>query len=144
MTDIKQITGFLHRVALFSSLTNKQIDMIAKRFVEREYPAGSEIVTQGMGGEGFFVVVSGKAQIKRKKSDGSVVELNVIQPGDFLGEMALLDDGLRAASAVALEPTKCLLLTRVDFRAVLKEDSEMAIAVLQEMAKRFRAVLDSM
>jgi CRP-like cAMP-binding protein len=89
-------------------------------------------------------VISGKAQIKRKKSDGSVVDLNIIEPGDFLGEMALLDDGLRTASAVALEPTRCLLLTRWDFMGILKEDADMAIAILQEMAKRFRAALDSM
>jgi CRP/FNR family cyclic AMP-dependent transcriptional regulator len=144
MADIKQIMSYLNRVPLFSSLTNKQMDVVARRFVEREFPTGSEMVTQGSGGEGFFVVVSGKAQIKRKKSDGVVVDLNVIQAGDFLGEMALLDDGLRTASAVVLEPTKCLLLTRWDFLALLKEDPDMAIAVLQEMAKRFRAVLDSM
>ena len=68
--------------------------------------------------------------------------VNTFGPIDFFGELALLDDGLRTASVVATEVTQCLALTRWDFRAVLKEDVDMAITILEEMAQRFRMALD--
>ena len=143
MEDIKTIVGFLRRVPLFHSLKNRQLETLAKRFVGREYPAGKVIVTQGQGGEGFFVVASGKCQAVRERLDGEKVVVNSFEAGDFFGELALLDEtGLRTATVSAIEDTKCLVLTRWDFLAVLKEDAEMSIDILQEMAKRFRIALD--
>jgi len=143
MEDIKTIVGFLHRVPLFHSLKNRQLETLAKRFVERNYPAGKVIVTQGQGGEGFFVVASGKCQAVRERSDGEKVVVNTFEAGDFFGELALLDEnGLRTATVSATEDTKCLVLTRWDFTAILKEDAEMGIDILQEMARRFRIALD--
>ena len=143
MADIKTIVGFLHKVPLFQTLKNRQLEMLAKRFVERSYAAGKVVVTQGQGGEGFFVVVSGKCEAVRERGDGEKIVVNVFGPGDFFGELALLDDsGLRTATVTAVENTVCLVLTRWDFIAVLKEDVEMAIDILQEMAKRFRIALD--
>jgi CRP-like cAMP-binding protein len=143
MEDIKTIVGFLHRVPLFHSLKNRQLETLAKRFVERNYPAGKVIVTQGQGGEGFFVVASGKCQAVRERSDGEKVVVNTFEAGDFFGELALLDEnGLRTATVSATEDSKCLVLTRWDFTAILKEDAEMGIDILQEMARRFRIALD--
>jgi len=71
------------------------------------------------------------------------VVVNTFETGDFFGELALLDEsGLRTATVSAIEDTKCLVLTRWDFTAILKEDAEMGIDILQEMAKRFRIALD--
>ncbi len=144
MSDLKQTVGFLHNVPLFHGLDNRQLEHIAKRMVERDFPAGQSIVTQGKGGEGFFVIVSGKAEALREH-DGAKVTVNNFGATDFFGELALLDDGLRTASVVTSEPTKCLVLTRWDFLAALREgDVEMAIVILQELAKRFRRALDAL
>jgi CRP/FNR family transcriptional regulator, cyclic AMP receptor protein len=145
MSDLKQTTSFLHNVPLFQSLNDRQLELLAKRMVEREYAAGQPIVSQGRGGEGFFVVASGKAEAVRERSDGVKVPVNTFGPTDFFGELTLLDDGLRTASVVASEPTKCLVLTRWDFLAALREsDPEMSILILEELAKRFRRALDSL
>lgn len=144
MSDIKQTVGFLERVPLFQGLSARQLEPIARRMVERSYPAGAAIVTQGTGGEGFFVVVAGKAEAVRQRTDGSSAVVNAFGPMDFFGELALLDDGLRTASVVAQEPTTCLLLTRWDFLAALREDVEMSIVILQELARRFRRALDTL
>ena len=145
MSDLKQTTGFLQNVPLFHSLNNRQLELLAKRMVEREYDSGQNIVTQDRGGEGFFVIVSGKAEALRQRSDGEQVPVNTFGPTDFFGELALLDDGLRTASVVATEPTKCLVLTRWDFLGALREsDPEMAIVILEQLAKRFRRALDSL
>ena len=145
MSDLKQTTGFLQKVPLFQSLNNRQLELLAKRMVERQYAAEQHIVTQDKGGEGFFVIVSGKADAFRQRSDGAQVPVNTFGPTDFFGELALLDDGLRTASVIATEPTKCVVLTRWDFLGALREsDVEMAIVILEQLAKRFRRALDSL
>jgi CRP-like cAMP-binding protein len=144
MSDIKQTVTFLQRVPLFQGLNNRQLENLAKRVVEREFAAGQEIVQQGHGGEGFFVIVSGKAEAFRTRADGEKVAVNTFGPTDFFGELALLDDGLRTASVVASESVRCLALTRWDFLATLREDVEMSITILQELARRFRRALDAL
>ena len=145
MSDIKQTVGFLQKVPLFESLNQRQLEHLAKRMVEREYTEGQAIVTQDKGGEGFFVIVSGKADAFREVSTGVKVPVNNFGPTDFFGELALLDDGLRTASVVASVPTRCLVLTRWDFLTALREgDVEMSITILQELAKRFRRALEAL
>jgi CRP-like cAMP-binding protein len=144
MKDTKQIVSFLQNVPLFHGLNNRHLEQLARRMVDRQYSAGQPIVIQGHGGEGFFVVVSGKAEAFRERADGEKVPVNTFGPTDFFGELALLDDGLRTASVIASEPTQCVALTRWDFLAALREDAEMSVIILQELAKRFRRALDSL
>ncbi|MEE9617753.1 MAG: cyclic nucleotide-binding domain-containing protein [Anaerolineae bacterium] len=142
MANVKETVGFLNRVPLFQGLKRRQLERLAKKFVPREYAAGEAIVTQDKGGEGFFIVTSGQAEAIRERADGTKVVVNTFGPTDFFGEIALLDDGLRTASVVTTEATQCLALTRWDFLGVLKEDVDMAIVILEELAKRFRTALD--
>jgi CRP/FNR family cyclic AMP-dependent transcriptional regulator len=144
MLSDKEIADVLARVPLFRGLSGRQRGSLAKRFVERQYPADRAIVTQGKGGEGFFIILSGNTDVIRERSDGEKVQVNTFGPSDFFGELALLDDGPRTASVITTEPTQCLALTRWDFYGALKDDVDMAVVILQEMAKRFRIALDSL
>lgn len=144
MADIKKIVSALQKVPMFQTLNNRQLENLAKRFVERIYETDKPIVTQGHGGEGFFIILSGKVDVVRERLDGVKVTVNTFRAGDFFGELALLDEGIRTASVVTLEPVKCLVLTRWDFLAILKEDADMAVTILQEMAKRFRIALEAL
>jgi CRP/FNR family transcriptional regulator len=144
MYDQKQTAEFLSKVPLFQGLSRRQRDNLAKRFVERQYPADRAIVTQGKGGEGFFIIVSGNAEVIRERGDGEKVQVNEFGPADFFGELALLDDGPRTASVITTEPTECLALTRWDFFGALKDDVDMAVEILQQIAKRFRIALDAL
>jgi len=133
--------NILQRTPLFQRLNRRQIEQVAKRFVERTYAPGDKIVTQGKGGEGFFVIIEGRAEAVREQADGTQVVLNPLNPGEFFGEMALLTDQVRTASVIATEPTCCLVLAQWDFLGLLREDAEMAVAVLQELAARFSRVM---
>jgi CRP/FNR family transcriptional regulator len=145
MINLKDTVGFLQRVPLFQGLKPHQKEVLAKRFVERDYKKGDEIVTQGKGGEGFFIIVEGHADAFRSRNDGTQVQVNSFGPTDYFGELALLDEeGLRTASVIATEPTKCLALIRWEFLGLLKEDNDMAVCILVEIARRFRLVLDTM
>lgn len=132
----------LQRAPLFQGLNRRQIERLGKRFVERSYEPGDKIVTQGKGGEGFFIIMEGQVEVVREQLDGAQVVLHSLEVGDFFGEMALLTERLRTASVVATESTCCLVLTRWDFLGLLREDADMAVAVLQELAARFSRALD--
>ncbi|MCS7060558.1 MAG: cyclic nucleotide-binding domain-containing protein [Anaerolineae bacterium] len=144
MLNTQDTARFLERVPLFQTLGRRQLELLAKRAVERDFPAGAIIVTQGRGGEGLFIVIQGKAEAVRERQDGERVTVNQFGPTDFFGELALLDDGPRTASVIAVEPTRCLVLSRWDFLAEVRQDAEMAVLVLQELAKRFRLALEAM
>jgi CRP-like cAMP-binding protein len=100
-----------------------------------------DIVTQGKGGAGLFIVVSGNAEAIRVRTDGSKAVVNTFGPTDFFGELALLDDEPRTASVVTTEKTECLVLSQWEFLGALREDAEMGIVILQELTRRFRRAL---
>lgn len=83
MAAIEEIINFYSRVPLFRSLNKRQLEVLAKRTLERDYAAGTAILTQGKGGEGFFVVYKGKVEIQRMRSDGTSAVVNTLGPGDF-------------------------------------------------------------
>ena len=141
MPSKKDTVSFLARVPMFQGLNSAQVKQLAGRFVPRKFAAGTDIVTQGKGGAGLFVLVSGRAEAVRVRTDGSKVVLNVFGPTDFFGELALLDDAPRTASVVCTEDTECLVLSQWEFLGAVRDDAEMGIVILQELVKRFRRAL---
>jgi len=139
-----EIVKILDKVPLFQRFDQRQLKYLATQFADRNYEAGQEIVTQGREGIGLFIVVSGHAEAVRERLDGTKLVVNQFGPGDFFGEMALLDDGPRTASVIATEPTECLVLVQWDFFALLREEPNAAITILQSLAQRFRQVLQTL
>jgi CRP-like cAMP-binding protein len=144
MADIKYHVQILGQVPLFAGLNEKQLTAIAKRLTARSFDDGEAIIVQGKGGEGLFIVSEGSAKAVRIQPDGDQFTVNEFGEGDFFGELALLDDGVRTASVIATSDTKCLILTRWDFKGILKQDPDMSISLLEEMAKRFRRALETL
>jgi CRP-like cAMP-binding protein len=144
MPGEKDNVSFLARVPMFQGLSSAQIRRLAGRFVRRTYAAGADIVTQGKGGAGLFIVVSGAAEAVRVRMDGTKVVLNTFGSTDFFGELALLDDAPRTASVVCTEATECIVLSQWEFLGALREDAEIGIVILQELVKRFRRALQAL
>jgi CRP-like cAMP-binding protein len=144
MAKPEDMVNFLVTIPLFHGLNNKQLKQLANRFVPRSYEAGKNIVTQGKGGEGMFVIISGRAEAIVESGDGTKNTVNEFASRDFFGEIAMLDDGPRTASVIATEPTECLVLTRSDFIALMKNDAEMAIEITVALAKRLRRTASMM
>jgi CRP-like cAMP-binding protein len=142
MPEQEDRVRFLANVPLFRGLKQRQLQALNKRFVSRSYDVGDEIVTQGRGGAGLFVLLSGAAEAVRIRRDGTRAVVNAFGPTDFFGELALLDDEPRTASVIAREDTECLVLSQWEFFGALREDPDMAIEVLQELARRFRRALN--
>lgn len=129
---------FLKRVSWFGDLDQKSLDAIANAAVEQSYQPGQEILRQGDTGVGAFIIRSGKVEIVQEK-DGKVTQLATLGPGEVFGEMALLDEFPRSASARAVEPTTCLGIQRWHFKGILESHPQLALALLPILTRRIRS-----
>ena len=128
----------LSAARLFDGVDAEGMARIAAVAVEVDFPDDHVIARQGEIGTGFFVIISGGARVIR---DGKT--LNVLGPGDFFGELSVLDGQPRIAQVVANGPTTCLALATWDFEAVLLEEPRVTLAILRGMAARLRDLTES-
>jgi CRP/FNR family cyclic AMP-dependent transcriptional regulator len=120
---------------LFRGLDPNGLGAIAGAAIEVDFPADRVIARQGEIGTGFFVIVDGMVRVIR---DGAVVAR--LGPGEFFGELSVLDGGPRVAQVTAEVPTRCLALASWDFERVLREEPGIALAVLRVVAGRLREI----
>ena len=123
----------LARVPLFEGLAAAELESVAARTRELQIDAGTELIRQGEHGAEFYVITAGALEIR---IDGRAV--NVLGPGNFLGELALLFGAPRNAGAVALEPTTLLVMGKEDFTALLEEEPGVESKLLAVVAQRMR------
>lgn len=128
---------FLARAPLFARLERRSLRKLAELCITRDFEPGSVMISEGDTGLGLFVIVSGRVEVTMGTGDDTI-GLAVMERGDLLGEMALIDDEPRSASAVALEPTRCLLITRNSFQTLAEKDPEIAWCLLPTLAERIR------
>ncbi len=125
---------FLAHVPIFSNCTADEIAAIAAVAQASFFQPGQIIVTQGTPGQAFYLVIAGRVEILR---DGH--SLGAFGPGDFFGEMSLLDQAPRSATIRALEQTECLMLSSWDFKAQLERYPTIAVKLLEVLSRRLRA-----
>jgi CRP-like cAMP-binding protein len=124
----------LSKVPLFSDCSNRDLQTIGRVVKDIDHRAGTVIAREGEPGVGLFVIVEGEAEVtiggKKKATLG---------PGEFFGEIALLDGGPRTATVTATTDVKLLGLTEWVFRGLMQEHPSIAIKTLQQMAGRLRS-----
>ncbi len=128
----------LARAPLLDGVDDAGIATIAKRVVEVGFPKDHVIARQGEVGTGFFMVASGSVRVVR---DGRTIA--TIGPGDFFGELSVLDGQPRTAQVVADEPTICLALATWDFEAVVRDEPAVALAIMRGLAGRLRRLTEA-
>jgi CRP-like cAMP-binding protein len=134
----EQTTQLLAETRLFAGVDPDDLARIADRISEVEVPADRVIARQGEIGTGFFIVASGMVRVVR---DGET--LAELGPGDFFGELSVLDGKPRNAQVVSIEPTICLALATWEFEAVVREQPSVALAILRELAGRLRDLTEA-
>jgi CRP-like cAMP-binding protein len=123
----------LQRIPLFAGLEPRELERLGESFKERTFGAGDTVATEGESGAGFFVIESGEAVVKVGDE-----EVRRLGPGDYFGDIALIDMGARSASIMADSELHCYGLTFWDFRPLVESDARIAWPLLQAMAKRLR------
>ena len=134
-TDAASLIG---NVPFFAGLDEKRRKSIASEGKEISYKAGDKIVEEGSMGVGFYLVLDGKAEVRK----GTKV-LASLGKGQFFGEMSLIDEQPRSADVVAVAPTKCWALSSWSFASVVKANPEIPMMMLKEMVRRLRAAQSS-
>jgi CRP/FNR family transcriptional regulator, cyclic AMP receptor protein len=127
-------TTLLGGCPLFAGVVPDDLSAIAERAVEVEFPADHVIARQGEIGTGLFVIEDGEVRVVR---DGQ--ELARLGPGEFFGEMSVIDGLPRVAQVVTSAPTRLLALASWDFERLLLEHPNIALAILRGLSARLRA-----
>jgi CRP-like cAMP-binding protein len=125
----------LSHVPLFTGLSQKELKTLADNFTQRSFREGTELTAEGQGGVGFFVIESGEALVT---VDGQ--ERRRLGPGDYFGEIALIDGGLRTATITAVSDGTSYGLTPWQFRPLVETNASIAWPLLEAMAKRTRDI----
>ena len=124
----------LQRVPLFADLDRHEIQQIARLFKPRRFPRGETVVKEGSGGAAFFVIESGEAAVLIGGRPRAI-----LRPGDYFGEIALIDEGTRMATITASSDMVCYGVTFWDFRPLVESNGVIGWKLLQRMAKMLRA-----
>jgi CRP/FNR family transcriptional regulator, cyclic AMP receptor protein len=124
----------LQRVPLFAEFDKNELERLARSFKDRTFEAGHAVTSEGKGGAGFFVIESGEATISVRGE-----ERGKYGPGDYFGEIALIDEGARSATITADTELRCYGLTAWEFRPLVESNASIAWKLLETMAKRLRA-----
>jgi CRP-like cAMP-binding protein len=130
---VAERAALLSRVTLFAGLPEASLQALAELAGEAEFGDGDAIVLQGQVGTGLFVIVAGAARVVRGGE-----ELDRLGPGDYLGELAVIDRMPRMASVFAVGPTTCLALASWDLFRRVDGDPELVHSLLRGLALRVR------
>lgn len=127
-----RLVRMLGTVALFSGLNKNDLERIANAGREVTFEAGKTILKQGEPGVGFFLILEGKVEVRKK---GRTV--GTAETGAFFGEMTVIDDKPRSADVVAVEPTRCFAMTAWSFSPFLRSPT-IAVKIIRELVRRVR------
>jgi CRP/FNR family cyclic AMP-dependent transcriptional regulator len=131
-------TAVLKAVPLFASFPEDQLRMLTTMVSRRSAARSTTIMAGGDATDSLYIVLSGRLKVMMSDSDGKEVILSILGPGEFFGEMGLIDDEPRSASVVTIEPCELLAIAKRDFKKCLTENNEMAMAVMRGLVKRLR------
>ena len=121
----------ISKVPLFAGLSKRELARVASIADEIDLRSGKVLTREGEPGREFFILLDGSVEVTRK---GKAVATH--RGGAFFGEIALVCDVPRTATVTTIEPTRALVVTRRDFRALVKDTPEIALKVLEAVGER--------
>ncbi|MBR0969140.1 Crp/Fnr family transcriptional regulator [Bradyrhizobium japonicum] len=140
------LKAFLLATPFFGGLTDASLDLLMSMLVERSFDVGATVVAEGEPGRSLFIVKSGRLAVSKRTNSGNVIPISVLEPGDFFGEMTLIEMQNRSATVIAQSPTVLYELTAQKLYACYKADIHAYVIVLQninrELCRRLRRADD--
>src|SRR5882724_680080 len=136
------LKAFLLATPFFGGLADASLDLLVAMLVERSFDAGATVVREGEPGRSMFIVHSGQLVVSKLTDSGRVIRMSGLEPGDFFGEMTLIEMQNRSATVVAEGPTVLYELTARNLYTCYKADIQAYVMVLQninrELCRRLR------
>jgi CRP/FNR family cyclic AMP-dependent transcriptional regulator len=134
----------LENVPLFANLAAADLESLTARAVTKTYPKNAILMSEGDETDCMYVLQQGKVKVYVSDEEGKELMLNIHGPGDYFGEIALLDDSPRSASVMTLEPCKLLVITKRDFEEYIMNNPQVAMRLLRDLTQRLRLLTDNM
>ena len=128
----------LKNLPLFADLDDEELEEIWNHVQTRSYKKGNIILFEEDPGDSLFIIKEGKVKITRLSEEGREVILSILGEGEFFGEMSILDGEARSANVIALADSEVFVLKREEFLNILKDNPQIAISLLEELAYRIR------
>ncbi|MBI3716949.1 MAG: cyclic nucleotide-binding domain-containing protein [Betaproteobacteria bacterium] len=128
----------LRTIPLFQDLSDVDLKVIDELSIEKVVPKGTVILSEGEVGDSLYAIISGRVKVFIGDEDGREIILKILQPGDFFGEMSMVDSQPRSASVSTLENSTFKVLSHEAFAECLTRAPRIATLVMQALAKRLR------
>ena len=130
----KEVIALLKDTPLFARTSEKSLESMIKSAVIKTVSSGDKVVQEGQGGVGFYLILDGKAEVIKEGE-----KLAELETGNFFGELGVIDGLPRTADVVAVTETKCWILSQWAMKSVIENHPEVALSMLEELARRLRA-----
>lgn len=128
----------LARVPLLADLDPGELERIAQVAIPRSFPKGARVFHEGDTSDACYVVRDGEVRVTREHSDGRAIALATLGPGELVGELAMLDGGVRSASVEALTDVELLAVSAADMRGLLERNADITTKLVVKLAERLR------
>ena len=129
----------IRRVPLFALLTAHQAEAVADAVIKRRFKRSEVVVEQGEKSNTLFIILTGRVRVVTSDKRGREVILATLQPGDYIGEMSLIDNEPHSATVRAEVQTDMLILGRAEFARCLPENSSLSYAIMRGLVQRLRS-----
>ena len=126
------------QIPLFADLADQDLGQIAEASVTRTFNKNSIVITEGDSSNSLYIILSGEVKIYVSDADGKTNIVNRLGPGDYFGELSLIDDEPRSASVEAVSKCKMSILSRQDFVGYIEQHPHVAIHLLKGIGQRLR------
>lgn len=138
MMNVEKLKNFFKEGSLFSNLSDEELNQLAQIARERKFDRNQVIFYEGDLGGSLYIIVSGTVKIVMMSDDGREHILGLLHEGDFFGEISLIDGEPRSATAIALEKSNVVMISRDDFVRLLRENPEMSLKIMIILCERLR------
>lgn len=135
---IGERTMTLKAVPFFTRLNDRELDVVRSVATEKTYPKNAVVLTEGEMGDSLYMIQSGKVKVFIGDEDGREIILKILGPGDFFGEMSMIDKQPRSASVTTIEASMFLVLAHAGFERCVEEAPRIGTMVMQILAQRVR------
>jgi CRP/FNR family cyclic AMP-dependent transcriptional regulator len=133
----------LKTIPLFADLEEQELQTIASHAATKSFPRNAVIINEGDDTNSMYIIQSGKVKAFLSNEDGKEVILTIMKPGDYFGELSILDRAPRSASIMTMEPCKFSIISKEDFDKALDAHPEMARKLVTELTRTIRRLTDS-
>lgn len=133
----------LANISLFEGLSEETLRPLLNRAAKKVVPKNTIVISEGDQSDSLYVILNGRVKVFLQDEEGKEIILNFHGPGEYFGELALVDDRPRSASVMTVEKAVFLVISKDDFRHYLADHPDVALILIKGLCRRMRLLTDS-